>query len=201
MTPAWLNNLVLPAALLVGGVTYGFFWGSSHELHKLDATRVEQASARERALVAGIRDARAQADAAHRDQQDLEKRYAELDTNFRNLRRRGVPIVASSCSGSAPAAAAGASAPQGRFELRVAEPSVTLLGVRMWNSALAGRDMPAGACGAAAGTGDAEAACAQSAGVGIDEAWDNQADNAKSCAADRLRYRRLIDLLKRKAAQ
>jgi hypothetical protein len=68
----------------------------------------------------------------------------------------------------------------------------------MWNSALTGRDTPAGACNAAAAAGAAEAACAAISGLSLDDAWDNHADNARSCARDRQRLQHLIDYVKQR---
>lgn len=72
---------------------------------------------------------------------------------------------------------------------------LTLAAVSLWNSALAGADVPAGACRAADPT---SAACAADAGVGIDQAWANHATNAASCAADRARQASLIAFIKRR---
>jgi hypothetical protein len=65
--------------------------------------------------------------------------------------------------------------------------------VWMWNSSLLQRDTPAGACGLA---DSSEESCAIDAGVGVDEALDNQSVNARICAEDRLRHQRLIDFIK-----
>lgn len=69
---------------------------------------------------------------------------------------------------------------------------LSLAAVWMWNSALAGTDVPAGACGLADTSGEA---CAADAGLTVDDAWTNHDINARSCAADRLRYRALIEFL------
>jgi len=64
--------------------------------------------------------------------------------------------------------------------------------VWMWNSALAGTDVPAGACG----TADAsEPACAARTAISLVDAWRNHAHNAQACTQDRLRYQQLIDYL------
>lgn len=129
---------------------------------------------------------------------DQEDRYAELQSEFEKLGKRVallVPPVAGAASapaaGSEPGVyAAGAAAPPCiNFLVR---PQLSLAAVWMWNSALAGADVPAGACGADAAT---EEACAAGAGLSIADAWDNHGVNARSCAADRLRYDRLIDYL------
>jgi hypothetical protein len=62
--------------------------------------------------------------------------------------------------------------------------------VSLWNSALAGTDVPAGACRAA---DPADPACAATTGLTVVDAWENHAINAAACRADRIRYQRLID--------
>ena len=69
---------------------------------------------------------------------------------------------------------------------------LTLGAVSVWNSALAGADVPAGACGSAGAPDDA---CSAGAGIGIEEVWANHVTNAEACAVDRRRYQRLIDHL------
>jgi len=64
--------------------------------------------------------------------------------------------------------------------------------VWMWNSALVGTDVPAGACSTA---DTSESACAAGTTISLVDAWRNHARNAQSCAEDRLRYQRLIDFL------
>lgn len=124
---------------------------------------------------------------------DQEDRYAELESKFETLRKR-VPLLVSPAAGEAPAPAdqAGAAAPPCiNFLVR---PQLSLGAVWMWNSALAGADVPAGACGADATSAEA---CAIGSGLTTADAWDNHTVNAKSCAADRLRYDRLIDYLEK----
>lgn len=78
--------------------------------------------------------------------------------------------------------------------------------VSVWNSALAGHFVPAGACRAvdAAAGADAVAAqrsaCVEPVAVGLGEAWANHAANAQACREDRVRYARLIDYLQRREA-
>ncbi|HEX7865983.1 MAG TPA: hypothetical protein VF555_13610 [Variovorax sp.] len=75
---------------------------------------------------------------------------------------------------------------------------LSLAAVWMWNSALAGTDIPAGACGFADTSGEA---CATDAGITVDDAWTNHDINARSCAADRLRHRALIEFLTERPTQ
>lgn len=65
----------------------------------------------------------------------------------------------------------------------------------MWNSALAGADQPAGACGLA---DPAAPACAAATPLTVEDAWDNHTTNARLCAEDRLNHQNLIDFLKDK---
>jgi len=74
---------------------------------------------------------------------------------------------------------------------------LSLAAVWMWNSALAGTDVPAGACGLADTSVEA---CAADSGLTVDDAWTNHDINARSCAADRLRYRALIEFLTERPA-
>jgi hypothetical protein len=73
------------------------------------------------------------------------------------------------------------------------DPGLSLGAVSLWNSALAGHDVPAGACRADDTT---SAACAAGANVSLAAAWRNHAANAASCAEDRARYQHLIDFLR-----
>lgn len=69
---------------------------------------------------------------------------------------------------------------------------LTLAAVSLWDSALAGRPVPAGACRAddlAAG------ACAAASGYALDDALDNHIANAAACREDRARHRALIEFL------
>lgn len=75
---------------------------------------------------------------------------------------------------------------------RAGQPVLTRGAVWMWNAALAGADLPAGACSA---LDTSPEACAVDAGLGLEAAWDNHAVNAQSCALDRLRHQALIDYL------
>lgn len=66
--------------------------------------------------------------------------------------------------------------------------------VRLWDSALAGVDVPAGACGSA---DPAAAACAAASAYDIQHAWDNHIENAARCREDRARHRQLIEYMQR----
>ena len=98
-------------------------------------------------------------------------------------RQPGAQAGAAAPAQSPPALAGGAGAD---------DPGITLAAVSLWNSALAGSDMPAGAC-----TADqpASEACAADAGVTFTALWQNHTTNAASCAQDRARFAALIALL------
>lgn len=78
--------------------------------------------------------------------------------------------------------------------------------VSVWNSALAGHFVPAGACRAVDATAGADAvaaqrsACVEPVAIGLGDAWANHAANAQACREDRVRYARLIDYLQRREA-
>lgn len=112
-------------------------------------------------------------------------------------RRAERPARAAQAAASEPAADA---APPGDAQRdAVGRPHrLSLAAVWMWNSALAGTDVPAGACGLADTSVEA---CAADAGLTVDDAWTNHDINARSCAADRLRYRALIEFLTERPTQ
>lgn len=73
-----------------------------------------------------------------------------------------------------------------------AGPVLSADAVRLWDSATAGRHVPAGACGPA---GEPAAACAAATDITLEDAWANHAANAASCRADRAKHQRLIDFV------
>ncbi|UDF33773.1 UNVERIFIED_ORG: hypothetical protein LHJ69_14245 [Shinella sp. XGS7] len=70
---------------------------------------------------------------------------------------------------------------------------VTLGGLRLWNSALAGRPVAAGACPA---DDPGAPACALGAGRSVQDLWANHALNASLCAQDRSQLDELTGLLR-----
>jgi hypothetical protein len=201
MAEKLLILLLAAIALLVGG----YRWGARATDTEWKARQAEierDAQARYRAEVSRGDQAAAAYLTEHRDQED---RYEALDDQFKTFRQRRLPLVAHAVPVPAAAAAAGGAAPPAadsqsprRVDVPVAEPALSLGAVWMWNSALTGRDTPAGACNAAAAAGAAEAACAAISGLSLDDAWDNHADNARSCARDRQRLQHLIDYVKQR---
>ena len=69
--------------------------------------------------------------------------------------------------------------------------------VSLWNSALAGADVPAGACGADDPTAPA---CAAAVNATPGDAWANHAENADLCRSDRLTLQRLQTYLTTRAS-
>lgn len=150
---------------------------------------------------------RGQQAAAHylNDLSERETRYAELETKHAALLARMPLVVPAPAAPGAPTvgvgpqpggdpAAAGHAGPPGAPAVRL---ELSLGAVRLWNSALAGADVPAGACGADAAAGEA---CAAGSGLTLENAWVNHAVNARSCDRDRLRLDRLIDYLEQRSA-
>ncbi|TXI17621.1 MAG: hypothetical protein E6Q67_12975 [Roseateles sp.] len=85
--------------------------------------------------------------------------------------------------------------PRAQLDLaaRAGSPGLTADAVRLWNSALAGVDVPTGACGA---DGAPDGACAADSGLTVADAWDNQAANALACRIDRGRLTQLQSYLR-----
>ncbi|MBX3588839.1 MAG: hypothetical protein KF796_19580 [Ramlibacter sp.] len=202
MTAARALALLVAVIALVTG---GYQWGARATNNAWQAKQAErnaQAQADYQAEALRADQATTLYLTEHRDQ---EERYEQLQDRFKDLRARNglysAPRVVPPVAAADAAPAADATAP-GCLVIQVAEPDepppFNLGAIRMWNSALAGRDVPAGACGAAAAASGTEAACAESSGLYADDAWDNHEANAKSCAEDRARYRHLIEFLKGK---
>lgn len=197
MAARLLIALVSTLALVGGGYWWGHTatdnaWQAKHA-KALEAERDETAKETKRADQAAASYLQ-----EHIDQED---RHAALNIAYQDLRRRAPlvvpgPVVVTAC-GNAP----GPQAPDPNQRPAPGPavdggPVLTLAAVRMWNGALTGTDVPAGACGPAGATEGADAACSESSGLTLDDAWANHATNAKSCADDRRRYQYLIDYLK-----
>lgn len=127
----------------------------------------------------------------HADQED---RYAALQTEFNRLEKRGVPLLAAPV-GQSPTCPGQEASAQPMCINVVVRPQLSLGAVWMWNSALEGRDVPAGTCGAAEATPEA---CSAAAGLTVADAWRNHTVNAKQWADDRLSCERLIDEIERR---
>lgn len=127
----------------------------------------------------------------HADQED---RYALLEDKFNRLEKLGVPLLAQPAGQAQAGPGPQASAPPTCINF-VVRPQLSLGAVWMWNSALEGRDVPAGTCGAAEATPEA---CSAAAGLNVADAWRNHTVNAKQWAEDRLSCERLIDEIERR---
>lgn len=131
--------------------------------------------------------------AAH---QDMRIQFEDLTEKFHALRKRRplvVPAAGAVCAGAG--ADTGLAATGADAGLDPGVPVLNAGAVWMWNSALTGTDQPFGACGSA---DSSEAACAPGAGITLDDAWGNQAINARICAENRLAHQSLINFLKAK---
>jgi type II secretory pathway pseudopilin PulG len=131
----------------------------------------------------------------------LQDRFTDLGEKFNELNRRRAPLVrARGPAGVAPGTVASApptdqasnASPSCAVVVAVPEPVLTAGAVWMWNSALAGRDVPSDTCGSA---DTSESACDVGTDITVEDAWNNHTTNAKACAADRLRHQSLIDYL------
>lgn len=119
---------------------------------------------------------------------------AQLQRELRHARHEQ-NLVVSEVAAAAAAPGAAASAPGPDVAVAAAPGGGLRLSagaVRLWDSALAGADVPAGACGAADPTAGA---CAAASPYDIQHAWDNHIENAARCREDRARYRQLIEFL------
>jgi hypothetical protein len=194
-----LALLLITMALIFGGYRWGAHaTNNAWEVKQAKAER-EQAAKYQAEVARGDRTAAAYL-TQHLDQED---RYEKLDDQFKALRKRVPLTLPARVAQGHPAAGPDAIADQGansagglKLPADAGVPRLTLGAVWMWNSALAGRDLPAGACGAAAAAAGAQAACAADAGLDLDDAWANQKENARSCADDRKRLSSLIEFIK-----
>ena len=133
--------------------------------------------------------------------------YSNLERAFHDLQKRGIPTVVRASVAAAAAARPAEPGGTGPTPNAVAAPGCVIAFVDqaqpdhlvlsngalwMWNSALAGADIPSGSCGLA---DPASPACAAETSVTVDDALANHAENARLCAEDRLRHQRLIDFL------
>lgn len=195
-----LRPLLLLAIAIGGLLATGYQWGAGREraahqaeqnrAAKLAQERFDAEVLRGDAAVTQLLADRAiqQADFA-----TLEKAFNELLARPRQLvvRRPGpagdVPD-AGNCRADQPVGAAADS----RHSAGGGEPVLAAGAVWMWNSALAGSDQPAGACGAA---DTSEAACAAATELTVEDAWRNHAINARQCAEDRANHQALIDYI------
>ena len=194
---AQLLSALLIAIALLGG---GYWWGNTATDNAWQAKQAKADQATSKALAKETQRAELAAASYLQEHLDQEARYADLNTQYLDLRRRTPlvvprPVVVAPCGNTPVPEAPGPDQRPAPGAAGDSDPVLTLAAVRMWNGALTGVDSPAGACGAAGAAEGADAACAESAGLTLDDAWDNQATNARTCAEDRQRFQHLIDYL------
>lgn len=202
-------KLALAVLLLAVGALMVFCGGLLYGMRLGEQAGMKAEADRQAAVTQALRQEISRGQVA---EANLSGRLSALDANFTQLQgaydalRQRAPLVvrpairtvgAERCAGGAPggaggqdggAAADGAQQP----DAGGANGHLSGMAVRVWNAALAGGDLDAGACG----PDDAAAqACAADSGVSLDDAWRNHIVNAKLCAIDRERYRALIDFL------
>ena len=191
-----LAGLVL-MLVLIGG---GYWWGHTATDNAWTARQAKAEQAARAQLDAETQRADQAAANYLTEHLDQEDRYAALNARHQDLLRRTPLVVyrpvadAASSDQAGPAQAVPDIGPA-PVPAGPGIPVLTLAAVRVWNGALAGADQVAGACGPAGPSGQADAACAAPSGLTLADAWANHAINAQTCAADRLRYQRLIDYL------
>lgn len=196
----WAASVLLAAAL--GG--FGYYAGDHNRNNAWLAKQATQERLAGEALEAEVQRSQAAAAQSIKSQQALQQSYATLETKFSELTLRGPIVVfhaghsgsgagdqrADSVAGVEPDQATvvpDSSGGDGHSGL-----DLSFGAVWVWNSALAGVDTPAGACGAA---DTAAETCAAGSGVSIEAAWANHVANAQTCASDRLRHQHLIDYI------
>lgn len=185
---------ILAAVLLVIAlVTGGYRWGAKATANAWQAKEAKRLQVEAEAREAELRRSEKASGALQAELQQQAITNDALTKAFNDYKRRHPILVRVTAQPSAPALADQA-APTPYEPLPVNGLALTLGAVWMWNSALYNRDAPAGACGLA---DRSKGACAADSGLTLEDAWDNQALNAKLCAQDRLRHQRLIDFLKR----
>lgn len=206
MNPQSLALRVLAAVgVLMMAFCVGAWWGHEQAITTADADRARAADKALRQYQRAVNDGQAAAEAL-REQLRAKGRYqvtVEERLRHASLIVPGAAPAKAQCAGAAPAivtdSAAAAEAPAAlaptpgpELDARDVGLQLSLGAVSLWNSALAGADVAAGACGAADPT---QPACAAGAGITLAEAWANHAQNAASCAADRTRHQALLDHL------
>ncbi|CAN5438294.1 hypothetical protein BH10PSE18_BH10PSE18_18930 [soil metagenome] len=145
------------------------------------------------------------------DHAALQASYSTLEGQYAEVRRRVSLVLAPAVparrtDGQSRAVANAAPGPRDQLATPGAEQPgavgvdyrLSRAAVWMWNSSLAGSDVPAGSCGLADTSSEA---CAVDSGFTVDDAWDNHHINAKSCASDRLRFRSLIEFITERPAE
>ncbi|TXT39215.1 MAG: hypothetical protein FD135_2365 [Comamonadaceae bacterium] len=196
-------GVVLALVMAWGGAGY---WAGDHNRNNawLAKQAIEAKDAKKK-LDDEIDRSRKAAETHLAEQQMLMKSYSTLEEKFHAVIQRPLVVYrdrpGSNVAAADVAAAQGGGSCTGESAAGVSADSdsstvhsvgLSLGAVWVWNSALTGADSPIGGCGAADTTGQT---CAADSGIGIEDAWQNHIENAKSCAVDRLRQQRLIDYI------
>lgn len=215
----WAPSFSIELLIVAGLMVACWHWGVYSE--RQDAQRSLQ-EAQGRFVQESLRAGQAEQEFVSQ-RSALQARYTSLQEKFDELAARRVPLArvrspatqVLACAGLGPVAGAATATgtgtgtspgtgtvpvppppdPQPLQDAAPADPGIDLTtgAVWLWNSALRGADAPAGACSA---VDTAAEACGVAAGLTLEDAWRNHAENAQSCAEDRLRQQRLIDYLK-----
>ncbi len=187
------------AALLALALWTSYRSGRSAADARWQAAQADLAAAANRKLLAAVEKGIQASSDLHAALAQRTARYDQLERTFHDMRSRirlvtappALPLIPRA-SGQAESTALDVAANPADGSARL-----SLAALWMWNSALAGRDVPAGSCGLA---DTSEAACAPDSGVSVDSAFANHELNARACAIDRLRYQHLIDFLRNRGA-
>lgn len=175
---AALGLVALILAALAGAFASGRRWERATWLER---ERAAAADAREYAL----EDQRRATRFIERNTASAERSRALAEQLQMEVARARHPLVLAAAPLVAPA--------QADADLRL-----TAHGLRLWDSALASRYVPAGACGA---DDPAAAACAAATAVTVADAWSNHIENARRCAITSARYQRLIEFLQSRSPE
>lgn len=182
-----LALLLVGLALVAGGYRTG--------VHTTDnAWKARQADAERAASTKFIRDVEKGIEAttkANAEKQAIKDRHDDLDRRYKLLRKT-IPLVV-----APPPAEPGDEPPPDAHQPVPVGPELSVGAVWMWNSALVGHaDVPPHSCGTVGADGRADPACAAGAGIVLDEAWDNHAENAKRATRNKARGERLMNFLR-----
>lgn len=188
-----LLAVVLLALALVAG---GYRWGERATTNEYLAAQAKKDHVAQERFAAEVLRGDVASTQLQADLGQQATNFQQLDKAFDDYRQR-FPILARPVGGGAVAAPGAAAVPGATGAVAavagdVPDPGLSAGAVWMWNSALAGRDTPAGACGLA---DPASAACAAGTGIALADAWANHTTNAQLCAADRTRHQALIDFI------
>lgn len=189
-----LGVLALAAAALWGS----YRAGSNAADARWQAAQADAAHAANKKLLAAVEHGIQASEGLRTALAQQTTQYTQLERTFHDLRSRIRLITAGPVSAARPAAGQPDSAALDALANAAGDSAqLSRAALWMWNSALAGRDVPADSCGLA---DTSDAACAPGSGASVDSAFENHELNARACAVDRLRYQHLIDFLNGRTA-